>query len=224
MTEAEWMACTKLEPMSAHIRLFHAPKRKQWLFGCACCRRIWTLITDERSRRVVEVRERHLDGLASEEELWEATVAASSARKNAAAKCALREGRRHMDAVAYAAAAADADWATAVHFASSATGYTAPDGSMTGHIAEQAAQCELLRDIFGNPFRPATLDPAWRTSTVTAIAKGMYDSRDFTPMPILADALQDAGCDNDDILSHCRDPKQVHVRGCWVVDLVLGKK
>jgi hypothetical protein len=66
-------------------------------------------------------------------------------------------------------------------------------------------------------------DPAWRTSTAVALAKGMYESRDFSPMPILAGALQDAGCDCDDILSHCRDPQQVHVRGCWVVDLVLGK-
>ena len=52
----------------------------------------------------------------------------------------------------------------------------------------------------------------------------MYETRDFSAMPILADALQDAGCDNDDVLNHCRDAKQVHVRGCWVVDLVLGKE
>jgi len=80
-----------------------------------------------------------------------------------------------------------------------------------------------LRDIFGNPFRPVAFDPAWRTSTAVALAKHMYESRDFSPMPILADALQDAGCDDESILSHCRDPQQVHVRGCWVVDLVLGK-
>ncbi len=88
---------------------------------------------------------------------------------------------------------------------------------------ELVPQLALLRDIFGNPFRPVVFDPAWCTSTAVAIAKGMYDSRDFSAMPILADALQDAGCENDDILNHCRDPQQVHVRGCWVVDLVLGK-
>jgi hypothetical protein len=86
-----------------------------------------------------------------------------------------------------------------------------------------AALILLLRDIFGNPFRPATFDPAWRTSTAISLASQMYDSRDFGAMPILADALQDAGCTSDDILDHCRDVKQVHVRGCWVVDLVLGK-
>jgi hypothetical protein len=83
--------------------------------------------------------------------------------------------------------------------------------------------CDLVRDIFGNPFRPAAFSPSWRTDTAITLARTMYESRDFSAMPILADALQDAGCDNDDILSHCRDANQVHVRGCWVVDLVLGK-
>jgi hypothetical protein len=89
--------------------------------------------------------------------------------------------------------------------------------------AEGAVQVDLLRDIFGNPFRLAAVDPSWFTSTVLALASQMYDSRDFSPMPILADALQDAGCDNDDILNHCRQPGE-HFRGCWVVDLLLGKE
>jgi hypothetical protein len=88
--------------------------------------------------------------------------------------------------------------------------------------ADSPAQ-SLLRDIFGNPFRPVAFDPDWRRSTAVALAQGMYESRDFSAMPILADALQDAGCEDEAILTHCRDPKQVHVRGCWVVDLVLGK-
>ncbi|MCE9565270.1 MAG: hypothetical protein K8U57_24825 [Planctomycetes bacterium] len=78
----------------------------------------------------------------------------------------------------------------------------------------------FLHDIFGNPFRPVSVNPEWRTSTAVAIAQGMYESRDFSAMPILADALQDAGCENDDILAHCRG-NSPHVRGCWVVDLVL---
>lgn len=81
----------------------------------------------------------------------------------------------------------------------------------------------LLRDIFGNPFRPATLDPAWLTSTVVALAEGIYQERAFDRMPILADAIQDAGCDNADILSHCRS-ESTHVRGCWVIDLLTGRK
>ena len=83
-------------------------------------------------------------------------------------------------------------------------------------------QLPLVYDIFGNPFRPVVFDPDWLTSDVTAMARGMYEMRDFAAMPILADALQDAGCENADVLDHCRGPGP-HVRGCWVVDLVLGK-
>ena len=72
------------------------------------------------------------------------------------------------------------------------------------------------------PLPPRDLDPAWRTTTAVQLAQGMYDSRDFAAMPILADALQDAGCEDADILDHCRGPGP-HVRGCWVVDLVLDK-
>lgn len=80
-----------------------------------------------------------------------------------------------------------------------------------------------MRDVFGLKFfRIVSFDPAWRTSTAVAIAKGMYESRDFSAMPLLADALQDAGCEHADILDHCRGPGP-HVKGCWVVDLVLGK-
>jgi hypothetical protein len=90
--------------------------------------------------------------------------------------------------------------------------------------SEQAALVALIRDIFGNPFRPPVeFFPEWRTDTVIAIARTMYASRDFSGMPILADALQDAGCDSEDILTHCRGGGP-HVRGCWVVDLVLEKE
>jgi hypothetical protein len=88
--------------------------------------------------------------------------------------------------------------------------------------AEWQAQCDLLRDMFGNPFRSIAVDATWGTSTVLAIAREMYESRDFSAMPILADALQEADCDNDDILNHCRAPNP-HARGCWVVDALLGK-
>jgi hypothetical protein len=80
----------------------------------------------------------------------------------------------------------------------------------------------VLRDLFGNPFRPVTFSPSWRTSSALALAATMYDSHDFTPMPVLADALEEAGCDDAGILSHCRE-QGTHVRGCWVVDLILGK-
>jgi hypothetical protein len=84
-------------------------------------------------------------------------------------------------------------------------------------------QPPLFREIFGNPFRPVVLDSSWLTSDVVALARGIYEERAFDRMPILGDALQDAGCENDDILAHCRG-EGPHVRGCWVVDLVLGRE
>lgn len=89
--------------------------------------------------------------------------------------------------------------------------------------AEDKAQTELLRDIFGKPFRPVTLNSSWLTSTVATLARQMYDNRDFSAMLILADALQDAGCENAAILDHCRSGSG-HVRGCFVVDRLLDKK
>jgi len=95
--------------------------------------------------------------------------------------------------------------------------------------AEWIAQAAIVKEVFGNPFRPIALKPAWRTPTVTALATGTYNERvlpagtlDPDRLAVLADALEDAGCDNEDILSHLRGPGP-HVRGCWVVDLLLGK-
>ena len=82
----------------------------------------------------------------------------------------------------------------------------------------------LFKEIFGNPFHRIKFDKKLRTSTVALLARGIYDERTFDQLPILADALQDADCDNDDILNHFRDPNATHVRGCWAVDLVLGKE
>jgi hypothetical protein len=83
---------------------------------------------------------------------------------------------------------------------------------------------ELALELVGpNPFRPTSFFTAWRTSTAVALARQMYESRDFGAMPILADALQEAGCEDAAILDHCRG-EGPHVRGCWVVDLVLGKQ
>jgi hypothetical protein len=90
----------------------------------------------------------------------------------------------------------------------------------------EAAQCQILRDLFGLlPFRPVTIAPdvlAWNDGTVSRIAEGIYEERAFDRLPILADALEEAGCDEPDILGHLRGPGP-HVRGCWPVDLLLGK-
>jgi hypothetical protein len=88
--------------------------------------------------------------------------------------------------------------------------------------AEKPIQMALLNDIFGNPFHPITIDPTWLTPTVKVMAQAIYTDRNFDQMPLLADELEKAGCDNQEILGHCRGPGP-HVRGCWVVDLVLGE-
>jgi hypothetical protein len=82
-------------------------------------------------------------------------------------------------------------------------------------------QLALLREIFGNPFRRGSFDPGWRRPTVATLARELYEAQRFDRMPVLADALQDAGCEDADLLAHCREPG-AHVRGCWVLDLVLG--
>jgi hypothetical protein len=101
---------------------------------------------------------------------------------------------------------------------------TIQDGLAKGNAIARALLAGVLREVFGNPFRPVAFDPAWRTSDVFLLARGVYEDRAFDRMPILADALQDAGCDSADILGHLRDTNATHVRGCWALDLVLGKE
>jgi len=97
------------------------------------------------------------------------------------------------------------------------------DGSINDQD-ERAWQGRVLRDLFGSlPFRPVSLDAAWQTSTVTSLAQAIYDERAFDRLPILADALEDAGCNNQEVLSHLRSGRE-HCRGCWPLDLVLGKE
>jgi len=98
--------------------------------------------------------------------------------------------------------------------------------STSAQLIEGEMQCKLLREIFGNPFRPVTIDPAWLTfndGEIIKLAQTVYNERAFEQMPALAQVLVDAGCTNEDMLTHCRSCGE-HVRGCWVVDLLLGKE
>jgi hypothetical protein len=241
MTEAEWLAAMSPMPMLQFLSA-GASERKRRLFACACCYRIWSRLVDERSRAAVETCEGYADGQTTDESLRsahldsghafaEAQWAAESDVETTPAKAAIRLG-----CGADFSAEWTADWSAAT------AGVTAREGGHGSHelapdevweqynpaylaaeTEEAGTQASLLRDIFGNPFRPVAFSPDWRTDTVVSLAKQMYESRDFGAMPILADALQDAGCDSADILDHCRGPGP-HVRGCWVVDLVLGKE
>jgi hypothetical protein len=207
MTEEEWEACDDAQKLLNSLAT--RDTRRCRLFFCACCRRISPLLTPL-ALQAVEVSERFADADATRDELlgvqpkapgWSRGFGLNMDAGTAVALTVeLPEGYDHLRRAAQWVAAATHD---------------VP--------AEWRAQGDLFRDIFGNPFRSVTFDPEWRTSTAVALARQMYESRDFGAMPILADALQDAGCDTDDILSHCRGPGP-HVRGCWVVDLVLGKE
>jgi hypothetical protein len=205
---ADWLDARKTPPTGVS-------DRKLRLFACACCRRIWHHLGHPTTRDAVEVAERFADGRATREELDAHHSAAAGDPADFIAGGVTRPDARTTTHVCWLAA----QYAKAAVI--NATCANPADPAAGIHPAD-VASCDLLRDIFGNPFRPVSLDPAWRTPTAVALASQMYESRDFGAMPILADALQDAGCDSDDVLDHCRGPGP-HVRGCWVVDLVLGR-
>jgi hypothetical protein len=220
MTEERWLSCQ--DPRSLlgllGVRDRKIPDRKLRLFVCACCRRIWEHLTDERSRRSVETGERYADGLATEKERKAAYCAAERALYRAWHAHAVR---RYRAALAARRASLTPSYLArqAVYFPKQAR-QALPRTTL--YRAEKEAQAQLLRDIMGHPFRPLTFDPAWRTAGAVALARSIYDERRFEELPLLADALQEAGCTEEAILKHCREPAE-HVRGCWVVDLTLDK-
>jgi hypothetical protein len=211
MTEAEWLASEEPDALLGELS-GRVGARQLRLAMCAFLRNdaISPLLVSKSSRRAVDVSEAYADGRVGSTALRTVRTSAHSAW---AAIGPLKPSQ-------YAAAelAHDACWLDRMLILNGLF--------VLRRLAREkrlAIPVALIRDIFGNPFRPVAFDPAWRTSTVVALASQMYESRDFGAMPILADALQDAGCTNEDVLTHCRDAQQVHVRGCWVVDLVLGK-
>ncbi|HEY7155523.1 MAG TPA: hypothetical protein VH575_16290 [Gemmataceae bacterium] len=208
MTEAEWLACTDPMPMLEFLQ--NKPSdRKLRLFAVACCWSILPFSTDERHRKVIEVVERFADGEATNEELDSAWTA-----------CRDTPGEAHRAARAAAAMAA-----TRTSGVRSVARAVALANGEDAQATADSVQVNLLHDIFCNPFRPITFDPAWLTwheDLLVSMAQQMYDSRDFNDMPVLGDAMEEAGCQDQDILDHCRSRGE-HVRGCWVVDLVLGK-
>jgi hypothetical protein len=206
MTEAEWLARTNPDPMLQFLR-GRANGRKLRLFACACVRRVWRHLADARSRQAVEVAERFADGLANAQQL-------ALARKEAAWAGAWAGKKEAADAAAWAAACpAEAGWVEIVAARSCWA-------ERTDEVC-RLFQCEMLRDIFGNPFRPAAAEPSWRSRRVIKLAGSIYERRDFGRLSKLAELLEQAGCADADILRHCRQPGG-HVRGCWVVDLLLG--
>lgn len=254
MTEEEWLACEEPQPMLEFLR-GKVSDRKLRLFGCACCRRIWHHLVDERNHHAVDVAERYADGLdqddarrSAEEHAETVRLAAQAAYDAEVNESTYAESDEVIAAgwtLLIAVDAAAAARSTALSSADSAArqtsnaAYTAQEWDVqatrwragkgrgnenTLDFNEKVKQAALLRCIFGPLlFRSIILDPSWRTSTVTSLATAIYEERAFDRLPILADALEDCGCSNQEVLSHLRSGAE-HTKGCWPLDLVLGKE
>jgi hypothetical protein len=226
MTEAKWLACDDPRPLLEVVR-DTASDRRLRLFGCACVRRVWGLLPGEQSRRLVEAGEAYADGLVGEQALSEARQAYHDYLHEA------DDGEDDLvlpDAEAGTAACEVAASGASIFCALYASHYAA-SAAEGGEQAERAAQAVLLRDIF-NPFRPLPPLPAsllhWNSGIIPRMANAIYENRDLPSghldparLAVLADALEDAGCEDAGLLGHLRGG--VHVRGCWGVDVVLNK-
>jgi hypothetical protein len=216
MTEAEWLACADPRKMLEALR-GKSSERKWRLFACAYGRAV------RGSQHLLgpstaAVAERYADGLAGDQDL------ASERRRNAC----WPEERWSVAPSAYAGAWGAVDWL------SGARDLLRVDPDALRHCPIPlddvvGRSLHLLRDVFGNPFRPITLDPVWQTPQVVALAQAAYEQRevpagtlDPARLAVLADALEDAGCGSADVLGHLRGPGP-HVRGCWALDLLLGR-
>lgn len=235
MTEHEWLACDKPKVMLVACLGGVASDRKLRLFACACARKGWPFLVEEASRRGIEVSERFADGQASLVDLNMAHAAAWAALKAEDVAPGewtswARAAAHTTDASAFDAAkfaAHEAAWATAED-AEEAVAVVPPPPQETvdalmreAESQEERAQSNLLRDILGNPYQPTVADPRWRTPAVLTQALAIYEEQAYARLPLLADLLEQAGCDDAGLLAHCRGPGP-HVRGCHVVDAILG--
>jgi hypothetical protein len=224
MHEHEWLDCADPRAMLLFVRPT-ASDRKLRLFSCACCRRIWPLIVSWRSMEAVIVAERHADSLPGGEKLPAARTAAWSATRNAPQE----NGGRMAARAAHLASMIGGEKTArdrALEAARLCVEAAVESGNNLGTwAAERLAQAHLVRDIFGNPFRPVAIAPEWLTwkdGTVLRLAQTICDGGNYDEVPVLADALEDAGCTEAVMLEHCRSGG-AHVRGCWVVDCILGR-
>jgi hypothetical protein len=225
MTEAQWRTCTSPEAILNFLTAKASP-RKLRLYAVGCCRRIWQYLDDDRCRHAVDMAQRFADGRATEAELFAAGQGVVSvARVWGEPGSLASRSQSSLGGAAWSAtrmpawyAAWDAAWDARMV----ARDYL-PGADWEN---ERAWQATLLLDLFGNPFRPVRFDGSWliqHDGAVAKLAQVIYDEDRFGDLPILADALEEAGCTSTEMLEHCR-ARQSHYRGCWVVDLILAKE
>jgi hypothetical protein len=219
VTEAEWLAHRDPDPMLAFLR-DRASDRKLRLFACACYRRLWLFLAP-RSRQFVEASEGYVAGLVSPD-AWRATCER------------LQQGREelpthsaaYLSPVTVGPLVSGGAWAVALNAVSDILHGLRRSQKMEESNREVVAQADLLREVVGNPFRRRTVNASWLAAHDGAparIARTAYENRNFADLPILADALEDAGCSDRALLNHLRGPGP-HVLGCWALDLVLGRE
>jgi hypothetical protein len=212
-------------------------QRLLYLMAAAVFRTVERLVPRRRWRKLLDIVEAYADGEATSDQLFDAYEAAGvdtselPAAKAAAAECIhmLPDDYKVLEGVDYVTDAAG-------YRAAVAAGVLEKDAGLDearavwdepafrdAKRAHERALCGLIRDIFGNPYRPVAVDPGWLSPTAVSLARGIYAEKAFDRLPVLADALLEAGCSDEQLLGHCHGPGP-HVRGCWVVDLVLGKE
>lgn len=212
MNEADWKSSIEAPPMLKWLKGNRKTGKisdRTWrLFSCACCRRLGKKLKGKRVLDALDVAEAYADGeadLAAMQEADDWTVAARLPREvnGVASRAVYCEEQFSPSTLAFQTAG----WALLV--------LKGPQ--------EAAAQANLVREIFGNPFRPVKCAPRWRGEAVIQLAEQIYQERAFRRMPQLGAALEDAGCTDAALLDHCRKPTE-HVPGCWLLDLLLGKR
>lgn len=235
MNESEWNTCTDPQAMLNYLRQKgRASEQKFWLFACACCRLMWHRFSDWRIRRVVEAAELFADGRDAGEHLAAAREAVTVPSKAGVAGFAhlLDENRS-----GYTAASHCAYGVYCLAVGEPIRPHVIPSIGGAGAEGWEPVRDKLvmlIRDIAGNPFHPTpALAPSvrsWNDGLAVHLAHAAYEERvmpagtlDPDRLAVLADALEDAGCDNEEILSHLRQQGVSHYRGCWALDLLLAK-
>jgi hypothetical protein len=226
MKDTPWRECNDPDAMLAMLGDKACPRRLR-LFSVACCRRVWHLLEESAFREAVQAAERFALGESTDKQLDAAWQATFRDRQEDGLSDDPLANARFWAADAASQTACDLDRASSV--ASGAAWAASWASSLPADEAfdrERAVQCDLLRCLFGDPSRPMLVVEAawlaWGDGVVARLVRSIHDSRRFEDLPILADALDEAGCDDEALLSHLRGPGP-HVRGCHVIDWLTGK-